>query len=161
MGMNPGDSKSADMKEAGVVTLPEGARRLEAFGETAHFLLTGAETGGKYTQWVEETPPGNGPPAHFHTREDEWFHVLEGRFSFLKDGEWSEVPVGSAVYMPKGAIHSFKNVGESVGRLLVTTAPSGFEDFFAECAAEFAQTGGPDMSRIAGICGRHGIYFVP
>jgi quercetin dioxygenase-like cupin family protein len=147
--------------ESSAVVMPGTGAVFEAFGEEAHFLLTGAETGGKYTQWIEVTPPGHGPPAHFHTREDEWFHVMEGRFSFLRNGEWAEVPEGAAVYMPKGEIHAFKNVGEESGRLLITTAPSGFEVFFGECAGEFAKAAGPDMAKIAEICARHGIYFVP
>src|SRR5438046_7615589 len=34
------------------------------------------------------TRPGGGPPPHYHSNEDETFHVLEGRFAFLADGQW-------------------------------------------------------------------------
>jgi mannose-6-phosphate isomerase-like protein (cupin superfamily) len=40
--------------------------------------------------WIEITPPGGGPPPHYHLNEDETFHVLEGRIAFLLNGEWNE-----------------------------------------------------------------------
>ncbi len=39
---------------------------IHAFGEEAVFHLTGAQTGGAFTQWVETTPSGAGPPPHWH-----------------------------------------------------------------------------------------------
>jgi len=62
--------------------------------------------------------------------------------------------------MPRCVIHTFKNVGDQPSRMLVTTAPSGFEKFFARCAEEFAKAGGPDMSRSCRSALKHGIHFV-
>lgn len=131
-----------------------------AFGEEVTFHLTGEQTGGRYTQWVETTPPGVGPPPHFHTREDEWFYVLEGTVSFLKGGAWQEVGPGTSAFMPKNSVHAFKNTGTTPLRMIITTAPSGFETFFTRCAAEFAKEGGPDMPRLVEIAAEHGIHFV-
>ena len=110
--------------------------------------------------WTEITPPGGGPPPHHHVNEDEAFHVLEGRVAFLSDGEWHEVGPGGAAYMPRGVVHTFKNVGDQPSRMLISTTPSGFEKFFARCAEEFAKPGGPDMPRIIQIGVEHGIYFL-
>lgn len=110
--------------------------------------------------WTEITPPGGGPPPHYHRNEDEAFHVLEGRIAFLLDGKWREVGPGGAAFMPRGVIHTFKNVGDRPSRMLLITTPSGFEKFFARCAAEFAQPNGPDMSQINAIGAEHGIHFV-
>ncbi len=136
-------------------------RVVSAFGEQARFLLTGAETGGRYTQWEEVTPPGGGPPPHYHENEDEWFFVLEGTVSFFRDGEWQDVQPGGGAFFPKGVPHTFKNNGSAPLRLLITTAPSGFEIFFERCAAEFAKEGGPDMERVLAISAEHGIRFLP
>ncbi|MBB5039351.1 cupin domain-containing protein [Prosthecobacter dejongeii] len=133
---------------------------IRAFGQESHFHLTGEQTGGAYTQWVEITQPGGGPPPHFHTREDEWFYVLEGQMSFLKEGQWNEGGPGTAVYMPRNVPHAFKNTGNIVSKMLITTAPSGFENFFARCAEVMNQPGEPDMQRIIEISAEHGIYFV-
>lgn len=141
--------------------VPPGAGKiLRAFGEEVEVRLAGEQTGGAFAVWVETTPPGGGPPPHYHSREDETFYVLEGRFAFYRDERWEEVPVGSTVFMPRNVIHSFKNVGETPGRLLLMTQPSGFEIFFARCADEFAKATPPDMARIMEISTEHGIHFV-
>jgi quercetin dioxygenase-like cupin family protein len=137
-----------------------GPRVLHAFGEEVHLYLTGADTDGRFTQWLVITPPGGGPPPHSHEHEDEWFHVLEGHVSFLRDGTWKEAGPGARVFAPKGSAHTFKNIGETPSRMLLTAMPSGFEDFFAKCAAEFACPEGPDMPRVMAIAAEHGIHFV-
>ena len=101
-----------------------------------------------------------GPPQHYHLNEDETFHVLEGRVAFFLNGEWREIGPGGAAFMPRGVVHTFKNVGDQPSRMLLTTMPSGFEEFFARCAAEFARPGGPDMARIIEIGVEHGIHFL-
>jgi quercetin dioxygenase-like cupin family protein len=146
--------------KSGAIVAPESAKVLHAFGEQVTIHLDGDRTGGKLTAWTEITPPGGGPPPHYHLNEDETFHVIEGRVSFLLDGKWHEVGPGGAAFMPRGVIHTFKNVGDRPSRMLLATTPSGFEKFFARCAAEFAKRGGPDMSRIIEIGAEHGIHFL-
>lgn len=58
--------------------------------------------------------------------------MLEGEFEFLDGGCWIPVDPGSYVHAPKGALHTFKNVGERPGRLLTLVVPAGLEGFFEE-----------------------------
>ena len=109
--------------------------------------------------WTEATPPGGGPPPHYHLNEDEWFFPLEGRVEFFKDNAWTEVPIGSAVFMPRGVVHTFRNSGDKPLKMLIHAAPSGFETFFARCAEEFAKPNPPDRSRIVEISAEHGIHY--
>jgi mannose-6-phosphate isomerase-like protein (cupin superfamily) len=143
----------------GCIVPPATKAPLHAFGEEVKILLGGAETGGRYSMWEEITPPGGGPPPHYHVNEDEWFFVLEGRPEFFLNG-WSAVAPGGAVFIPKGAIHTFRNAGTTPLRMLVQMSPAGFETFFAACAAEFAKSSGPDMERILAISAQHGVNFV-
>ena len=135
-------------------------RILHAFGEEVTVLLDGTQTGGAVTLFVETTPPGGGPPPHFHEREDEWFHVLEGCVSFYTGGQWTDAHPGDVVFVPRQSVHTFRNNTGHPVRMLIHTAPSGFETFFAEAAEEFAQPGGPDMDRCMAIAASHGIHFV-
>jgi quercetin dioxygenase-like cupin family protein len=135
-------------------------RVLRAFGDELTVLLSGEDTGGKYCMAIGVTPPGGGPPRHVHMREDEWFHVLEGRVEFWKDGRWTEVGPGGTVFMPRGTPHTFRNVGEGDSRMLVQAAPAGFEVFFGRCAEEFAKGGEPDMERLVAIAEEHGMQFL-
>jgi quercetin dioxygenase-like cupin family protein len=146
-------------KSAAIVQKGEG-RVLRAFGDEVVIHLDGECTGGAVTMWTGTLPPGGGPPPHYHLNEDETFHVLEGRVAFLLSGEWREVGPGASAFMPRGVVHTFKNVGDRSSRILILTTPSGFEKFFARCADEFAKPAGPDMARIVEIGVEHGIHFV-
>jgi mannose-6-phosphate isomerase-like protein (cupin superfamily) len=67
---------------ADVVRQNEG-RVLHAFDEEVIIHLDGERTDGKLTMWTEVTPPGGGPPPHYHLNEDETFRVLEGRAAVI------------------------------------------------------------------------------
>ena len=142
-----------------VIVPPPAARVIRAFGDEVTVLLSGQETGGKYSMFSLITPPGGGPPPHLHQNEDEWFWVLEGHAEFFKDGAWNAVPVGSAIFTPRGVVHTFRNAGHTPLRMMMHTAPSGFETFFSRCADEFAKSAPPDMARIVAIAAEHGIHF--
>lgn len=144
----------------GAIVLPGLVERyVEAFGDKLDFRLTGEDTGGRVAMFYSETQPGGGPPPHWHDREDEWFLVLEGRAEFFLEGVWREVPMGTALFAPRGQVHTFRNAGDVPLKQLIQTSPSGFERFFAECAREFHREGGPDMARIMEISALHGIHF--
>jgi quercetin dioxygenase-like cupin family protein len=143
-----------------IIRSPNEGTVLRAFGEEVIVHLSGKDTGGASALWTEITPPGGGPPPHYHENEDETFLVQEGRFGFFRDGRWEELGPGGVAFMPRNVIHTFKNVGDTPGRLLVSTHPSGFEIFFARCAEEFAKPTPPDMERIIAISTEHGIHFV-
>ncbi len=90
------------------------------------------------------------------------FLIVEGSYRFLVNGEWSEiVGAGTAVYTPRGLRHTFQNVGATPSRHWIIATPSGFEQFFAQCAAVFATPGPPDMAQILSISAQHGLEFVP
>lgn len=151
--MNP------NMLEATIV--PEnGGMVLRAFGDQVTLKLTAEQTRGAFTLFEDITPPGGGPPLHYHQNEDELFMLQEGRVQFFVDGEWTELGPGSVVFAPRGVVHTFHNVGDRPSRQLILVTPSGFEKFFAGCAAEFAKSGGPAMDRIGEISVEHGIHFI-
>lgn len=123
--------------------------------------MSGAETGGAYTAFINVTPPGGGPPPHRHEREDEWFFILDGVVSFWVESQWHDAHPGDLVFAPRGSVHTFKNNTTQPIRMLVQTAPSGFEDFFAEAELEFNRPGGPDLTRAIAIAAEHGIQIMP
>jgi len=143
-----------------IIVQPGAGKDLHAFGNTLSVMLNGEQTGGAFSVMSELTPPGGGPPLHVHSNEDELFLVVEGRISYLAGGNWTEVGAGGLVYLPRGVEHCYRNVGDTPSRHWIITRPSGFEEFFARCADEFAQTGGPDMNRIVEIHHDHGIDLI-
>jgi mannose-6-phosphate isomerase-like protein (cupin superfamily) len=99
-------------------------------GDLYTFKATGKQTNGVVTVIDQLIQPQGGPPPHIHHREDEAFYVLEGRFSFLCGDRQCVFESGAFVYIPKGTLHTFRNIGEQQGRLLVVITPAGLEEFF-------------------------------
>ena len=141
--------------------VPVGAgETLHAFGDEVTVKLGPAQTGGAFALVEAVTPPGGGPPAHFHLHEDEVFIVQEGAVEFWIDERWQRLEPGGVAYAPRGKVHTFRNAGDRPCRQWIIATPAGFETFFARCAAEFAKPGGPDMQRIVEISAEHGIHYV-
>jgi quercetin dioxygenase-like cupin family protein len=95
----------------------------------------GEETGGRLTALVTVAAPGEGPPLHTHANEDECLVVLDGTMRFRLRDEIEDAPAGSLVFVPRGAVHTWQNHGNSPARMLVVFTPSGMERFFERFAA--------------------------
>jgi quercetin dioxygenase-like cupin family protein len=102
-------------------------------GDLTTIKLTSEDTGGAYAAWVDTIAPGSGPPPHVHHREHEDFFILEGEFEFYREGQVPlRVSAGDYVHTPRGVVHTYRNAGTSVGRMLGIAAPAGIERFYAE-----------------------------
>jgi quercetin dioxygenase-like cupin family protein len=103
-------------------------------GDVYTFHITGAETDGKYAVLEITSPSGSCPPLHSHSKETEGFYVINGEFLFQYGDESNKIAAkpGTFLHLKKNIPHTYKNVGNSTGRLLFTILPAGFENFFAE-----------------------------
>lgn len=135
---------------------PAGAGEIaDAFGR--HIIrLTAAQTGGRLGCFEAEIPAGEGPPLHIHDDAEEFFRVLDGQFAFWCAGAQVRLSEGGVICIPRGAVHRFRNIGETTGRLMVVMTPGGFEGFFPAVAHEVA----PSADRIAAIGAQFGLRFV-
>jgi mannose-6-phosphate isomerase-like protein (cupin superfamily) len=70
-------------RQIGGIVRQNDAQVLRAFGEEITILLDGECTAGTLAMWTAITPPGAGPPPHYHLNEDETLHVIEGRVAFF------------------------------------------------------------------------------
>ncbi|GGD14110.1 cupin domain-containing protein [Flavobacterium orientale] len=94
-------------------------------------VLAGADAATGFAIMTEEVPPLGGPPPHSHP-DEEIFYVLEGNFEFvLHDVKhpFTALP-GSLVHVPSEALHTYKNTGNTKGKLLVTLLPGNLLDYF-------------------------------
>ncbi len=106
-----------------------------AGGDIYATLATGAETDDAYFLTHAVVPPGGGPPAHIHTREEEAFYVIQGSLVFLVGTTEIAVSSGTFLNVPKGAKHRFYNASDCDAELLFWFAPAGIEGLFRELAA--------------------------
>ena len=70
--------------------------------------------------------PGDEPPIHTHTREDETIYVLDGAITAFVADQRIEVEAGSYAALAKNVPHGLSVRGEEA-RLLVTLEPAGAE----------------------------------
>lgn len=88
-------------------------------------IISGNETDGKLAAFKEVIPPGSGPPRHSHRNQVEVFHVIEGRLQFEVNGELFERGAGAAAVVPVGAVHAFRNIGDTPAVIHFEMLPAG------------------------------------
>jgi mannose-6-phosphate isomerase-like protein (cupin superfamily) len=106
------------------------AENIRPFGIDMKVLLGGEHTGGTFSAIVGELKPGEGPPPHLHRDREEYFYVLEGTYSLCVDGTESTIGPGTMVFVPRGTVHTFKNIASTTGKLLEWTIPGDNGDYF-------------------------------
>jgi quercetin dioxygenase-like cupin family protein len=111
----------------------------------------GHESGDALSGFESTPAPGEGPPLHTHAREDELMYFLEGRFRTKLEGTVRDAPTGSMIFIPKGAPHTWQNIGAEAGRLLFVFTPASprMEEFFRR----FAELPADAFSTIAAEAG--------
>jgi quercetin dioxygenase-like cupin family protein len=88
-------------------------------------LVTGKESNNVFFQFEAFVPEGGGPPPHIHSREDETFYVISGNLEILLGDKTHLAKAGDFVYIPRGTVHKFKNIGKEMAVQLVTFSPAG------------------------------------
>jgi mannose-6-phosphate isomerase-like protein (cupin superfamily) len=107
-----------------------GPRRRAA--DVTEVLAAREQTGAALGLFRQTIAPESGPPAHVHRAADEFFYVVGGEFSFRLGERVVSAPARSVVLVPRGTVHTFRNVGTEPGVLLVGVTPGGFEGISAE-----------------------------
>ena len=142
-------------------------------GESLWFLGThtsmkasAGTTAGRVSVIEHLAPRGAGSPLHVHTREDEWFYVIEGELTFWVGGQVIDAPAGSFVYGPREIPHTFL-VSSETARFLLVTEPGGFSEFvraFAEPADAVVipppATEPPDVAAMSRLAAHYGIEIL-
>lgn len=112
----------------------EAVEALELFdGLTMKVLLSSTETNGLQAIFEDIVEPGVGLGRHIHHQQDETFLFLEGTFDVEIDGKLYRMVAGDVVFVPKGTVHTWKNVGKNQGRLRYIFSPAlNIEAMFRE-----------------------------
>jgi mannose-6-phosphate isomerase-like protein (cupin superfamily) len=119
--------------------------------------ISSADTNGALGAMELVVPRGEGQPRHVHALEDEFLHVLKGRFGFWCGDEYVELEQGGCIALPRDVPHQFRNVGSTTGKLLVVVTPGGFENLLPTVTRR-SVTGCAD---IAAIAAEFGVTYLP
>jgi quercetin dioxygenase-like cupin family protein len=135
----------------------DGERIRSPLGGDITHLVRGQESNGALAALEAVNTPGEGPPLHRHTLEDETVYVLEGEFRWkLGDRLISSTGPGSFVFIPRGLPHTWQVIGDQSGKMLVTFFPAGMEGFFDRLAdlTEF------DLEAFRAAAAAHGMEVI-
>ena len=116
-------------------------------GHLFEYVLSAEDTGGSLALMRVTGRPGFDPPAHVHAHEDEVFHILEGRASFLVGERVVSAGPGDTVWLPRGVPHAPRFESEIVRCLLMVTPGAG--------AAFFREFSVPADGHVLPPLGRH------
>jgi len=108
----------------------EQAQRIKPFGLDMKVLLTAEATGGALSVLMVWHKPGEGPPDHVHSVQEEMFFILEGTYELTVDGQTTMAGAGTIVFIPRNVVHRFKNVGDTPACLLDWSLPGGQDHYF-------------------------------
>jgi mannose-6-phosphate isomerase-like protein (cupin superfamily) len=140
--------------------------RIWIVADTMTLKATGESTGGHLVLLENLTAPGGGPPPHVHTREDEFFYVLDGAFEIRIGDEIHALGPGGFAYVPRGTVHNFRNTAATSSRILVGFTPGGMEGFFRESGVRAIDDGpappvdDAEIARTVAAAPRYGVEAV-
>lgn len=80
---------------------------------------------------VIESRTTGGAPLHVHTREDEYFYVVEGTLSVRLGEDRFRAGPRSFVFLPRNVPHEWDVIGEEATLVMMTT-PASLEEFLGE-----------------------------
>ena len=113
---------------------PDGSRSLDPTGPI-RIRVSGRDTNGAMAIFEVPTQIDAGAPLHVHRVENEWFYALRGEYDIQVGDEIFKLTPGGSVYAPKLIPHTWHDVGDISGTLLVIAQPAGhMEDFIADLA---------------------------
>ena len=95
-----------------------------ADGLRMRVLLTGEDTNGLQCVCEDIVEAGKGPERHVHHEQDETFLFLEGAFDVEIEGVVFRMQAGDVAFVPMGSKHTWKNVGNTEGRLRYIFSPA-------------------------------------
>ena len=143
--------------KAAIIT-PEQALPLYAFGLELKVLLSTEATGGAISVLMGWHQPGEGPPDHVHSEQEEMFFIVAGTYEVTVGNQTATVGPGTIVLIPRNVVHRFRNVGETRACMLDWSLPGGQDRYFREIA-DLAGTDGFTGEKALEVSRRFDTHF--
>lgn len=152
-----------------VAHFPKAGAQALWFGNTRVTIRVPSEEGVDGICVAEHWMPcGEAPPLHVHYREDEIFHVVEGRMRLRIAGRDILAGPGDTVLAPKGIPHGFRVESPAGARCLTVTCGRDFESLLREMGRPAQGKGLPPeapptpaaIAALVAACARHAIEVI-
>ncbi|HXG09838.1 MAG TPA: cupin domain-containing protein [Gemmataceae bacterium] len=139
-----------------IVRQPGDGKVVVVLGDRSTFKVLPEQTGGAYALLEQQIPAGHGPPLHVHRHETEIFYILEGQFEITLGDQKVPAPAGTMVVGPRDVPHTFRNIGLTEGRLLLTVIPGRFATFFIDSdGMDYS-----DYAAIKALCAKYDVEIL-
>jgi quercetin dioxygenase-like cupin family protein len=127
------------------------------------FRLEAAQTAGSLTMFEFLVPRGVRVPApHSHEAFEETVYGLEGVNRWTVDGRGVDVGPGDVLFIRRGSVHQFANLGTVDTRTLSVITPGLLgPDYFRELGEVVNGDGPPDLRKVMDVMQRHGLRPIP
>lgn len=139
-----------------IIHPPGGGKVVGVLRSKSVFKVESSQTQGAYAILEQSIPAGHGPPLHVHRHETEIFYILEGDFEIRVGGQTIPAPKGAIATCPRDIPHTFRNVGKSEGKLLLTVIPGRFSQYFADVD----QVDDGDKAAIIALCKKYDVEIL-
>jgi uncharacterized RmlC-like cupin family protein len=108
-------------------------------------------------------------PPHIHHQESEAFYVLKGGFELIIGGNATKAGAREFVLVPRGVVHSFRNLGTTHARFLAIVTPGGLHEKYLSESGQPAESetllpppeGAPDLERLRQIARQYHTEMLP
>jgi quercetin dioxygenase-like cupin family protein len=111
-------------------------------GTTFLLVESAQDSAGQRVEFEITLPRGApSPPPHFHPRQTEEWHVVDGTLSAYIDGSWRELRAGESVSMPPGQVHTLRNKSAGTVRVRDVHIPAGDFQQYIEALHRLSETG--------------------
>jgi|SRR6185312_9152899 len=126
---------------------------------SVRFLLESNDTKNQMAMFEFNVPAGAKVPLpHSHENYDETVYGIEGVVTFTVNGVPHNIGAGESLFIPRGAVHGFNNLGQKDVKALAVVTPALIgPEFFKECAAIVNAGGPPDIEKMKVVFKKHGL----
>ena len=133
---------------------------LDVLGEPGLVKLADADTDNAVAVVHLTVPKLAGPPLHRHSREDEWFYILDGNLTWEVDGQRFNGTTGSSAFAPRGTAHAFQNFHDQTAHILVMITPAGLDRFFEDVTVMNKDLSQPDFAAVEKLMQDYGMELL-
>lgn len=129
-------------------------------------LATGEQTAGRFALTEATADAGYASPFHVHHADDEAIYVLDGAIDLYLGDDVHEGRRGAWFFMPREVPHGYVVHADAEARMLILTAPAGFEQFFHDYGqpTDAGPPSAPALPKEEGeriLLAEYGIEFLP
>ena len=137
------------------IVLRPGEGRQFRFGRRS-MIVKADKDNPAFALFETEPPPGVWAAVpHRHRDHSEAFYVLTGEVEFRLGERTERCPAGAFVFVPRGAVHGFRNPGPGPAKMLAFVAPADGLGVVEELGAVTPADGAPDPEQVWAIFAKY------